>query len=156
MSNRIFTVKDDDQPVYLPGELSRKILLMLDGGSLHQARQVCQGWNEAVLNLVWGQDRAAVERKLKNNWSFAQPLKIEVSIEVSLEHFEFFGPLLTFSGNRALKMVANYQDRQFKIVQLMLSMMKMKKKSVFIHGLGWWPVTSRLSRSLLMNCLMRK
>ena len=57
MANRIFTVIDD-QPVYLPGELSRKILLMLDGGSLHQARQVCQGWNEAVLNLVWGQDRA--------------------------------------------------------------------------------------------------
>ena len=76
MANRIFTVIDE-QAVYLPGELSRKILLMLDGDSLHQARQVCQGWNEAVLNLVWGEDRAAVERKLKNNWRFAAPRKIE-------------------------------------------------------------------------------
>ena len=66
MTSRIFTVIDD-QPVYLPGELSRKILLMLDGDSLHQARQVCQGWNQAVLNLVWGEDRVAVERKLEDN-----------------------------------------------------------------------------------------
>ena len=53
MANRIFTVIEE-QAVYLPGELSRKILLMLDGHSLHQARQVCRGWNETVLNLVWG------------------------------------------------------------------------------------------------------
>ena len=79
MVNRLFTVLED-QPVYLPGELSRKILLMLDGGSLHQARQVCQGWNQAILNLLWGEDRAAVERKLKNNWKFAEPLIVERTV----------------------------------------------------------------------------
>ena len=81
MSNKIFTVIDN-QPVYLSKEVSLKILLMLDGGSLHQARQVCQGWNEAVPNLVWGQDRAAVERKLKSNWRFAQPLRIERTLKL--------------------------------------------------------------------------
>ena len=80
MANRIFTVIDD-QHVYLPGELSTKILLMLDGGSLHQARQVCQGWNEAVINLVWG-NRKAVERKLENNWRFAEPHKVERTLEL--------------------------------------------------------------------------
>ena len=83
----IFTVIDD-QPLYLPGELSRKILLMLDGDSLHQARQVCQGWNQAVLNLVWGEDRVAVERKLEDNWRFAQPLRIERNLQLLEEEAE--------------------------------------------------------------------
>ena len=97
MSNKIFTIVDN-QPVYLPGEVSREILLMLDGDSLHQARQVCRGWNEAVLNLVWGEDRVAVERKLENNWRLAQPVRIERTFK--LEGFE--GALVSFTQNRAV------------------------------------------------------
>ena len=109
MTSRIFTVIDD-QPVYLPGELSRKILLMLDGGSLHQARQVCQGWNQAVLNLVWGEDRVAVERKLEDNWRFAQPLRIERNLQL-LDGFK--GWLVSLSGTRVLMM---FQDDEYEEV----------------------------------------
>ena len=109
MVNRLFTVLED-QPVYLPGELSRKILLMLDGDSLHQARQVCQGWNQAVLNLVWGEDRVAVERKLEDNWRFAQPLRIERNLHL-LDGFK--GWLVSLSGNRALMM---FQDDEYEEV----------------------------------------
>ena len=103
MVNRLFTVLED-QPVYLPGELSRKILLMLDGGSLHQARQVCQGWNQAVLNLVWGEDRAAVERKLENNWRIATPLRIEKTLHLG----GFQGRLLSLTQTRAV--MVNIRD----------------------------------------------
>ena len=108
MVNRIFTVVAE-QPVYLPGELSRKILLMLDGVSLHQARQVCQGWDEAILNLLWGagEDRVAVERKLKNNWSFAAPVKIERTLKI--EGF-YRSQLLSLTGNRAVMMFKYYFD----------------------------------------------
>ena len=104
MVNRLFTVLED-QPVYLPGELSRKILLMLDGDSLHQARQVCQGWNQAILNLLWGEDRAAVERKLKNNWKFAEPLIVERTVLDG-----FWGLLVSLSGNRVVMMRAKNDD----------------------------------------------
>ena len=87
-----------------PG-LSRKILLMLDGGSLHQARQVCQGWNQAILNLLWGEDRAAVERKLKNNWKFAEPLIVERTVLDG-----FWGLLVSLSGNRVVMMRAKNDD----------------------------------------------
>ena len=103
MVDRLFTVLED-QPVYLPGELSRKILLMLDGGSLHQARQVCQGWNQAVLNLVWGEDRAAVERKLENNWRIATPLRIEKTLQLG----GFQGRLLSLTQTRAV--MVNIRD----------------------------------------------
>ena len=103
MVNRLFTVLED-QPVYLPGELSRKILLMLDGDSLHQARQVCQGWNQAVLNLVWGEDRAAVERKLENNWRIATPLRIEKTLQLG----GFQGRLLSLTQTRAV--MVNIRD----------------------------------------------
>ena len=112
MANRIFTVIDE-QPVYLPWEVSKKILLMLDGRSLHQARQVCRGWNEAVLNLLWGEDRVAVERKLENNWRFAQPRKIERSLKLD----GFRGYLLTVSENRAVMMFTSEpvkQDESFE------------------------------------------
>ena len=112
MSHRIFTVTDE-QRVYLPGEVSQKILLLLDGRSLHQARQVCRGWNETVLNLVWGEDRVAVERKLENQWRFAQPRKIERTLKLD----GFNGYLLTFSENRALMMFTSEpmkQDRSFE------------------------------------------
>ena len=117
MANRIHTVIDE-QTVYLPGELSRKILLMLDGDSLHRARQVCQGWNEAVLNLIWGEDRAAVETKLKNNWRFAAPARIETTLK--LEGF-VANKLLSFNGNRAVLMMFKFdpeeEDDPVKIVE---------------------------------------
>ena len=112
MENRIFTVIDE-QRVYLPWEVSQKILLMLDGRSLHQARQVCRGWNETVLNLLWGEDRVAVERKLKNHWRFAQPRKIERTLKLE----GFVGYLLTFSEHRAVMMLTSDEDDQIKIVQ---------------------------------------
>ena len=112
MENRIFTVIDE-QRVYLPWEVSQKILLMLDGRSLHQARQVCRGWNEAVLNLVWGEDRVAVETKLQNHWRFAQPGKIERTLKLE----GFVGYLLTFSEHRAVMMLNSDEDDQIKIVQ---------------------------------------
>ena len=114
MANRIFTVIDD-QHVYLPGELSRKILLMLDGGSLHQARQVCQGWNEAVINLVWG-NRKAVERKLENNWRFAEPHKVERTLELD----GFAVNLVNLTPDRAIAIGRKddeEEENQVKIVE---------------------------------------
>ena len=112
MENRIFTVIDE-QKVYLPWEVSQKILLMLDGRSLHQARQVCQGWNEAIMDLVWGEDRVAVERKLENHWRFSQPRKIERTLKLD----GFRGYLLTYSEHRAVMMFTSEpikQDESFE------------------------------------------
>ena len=113
MAYRIFTVIDD-QAIYLPGELSRKILLMLDGRSLHQARQVCQGWNEAIMNLVWGEDRVAVERKLENHWKFALARVIEKTLKID----GFDGWLLSLTENRAVMMVTrDRRENKVKIVE---------------------------------------
>ena len=123
-ANRIFTVIEE-QPVYLPEELSRKILLMLDGRSLHKARQVCQGWNEAVLNLVWGEDRVAVERKLENNWKLSQPLIIETRI---------FGRLVGLSGNRAV--LLDTKDDECSVLAYNLQTQQISINEVIDDGIG--------------------
>ena len=104
MAKRIFTVVDE-QPVYLPEELSWKILLMLDGRSLHEAKQVCQGWNEAVL---------PVETKLTNHWKFAPPRIIEKTLKID----GYEGWLLSLTENRAVMMVTrDRQEDNVKIVE---------------------------------------
>ena len=68
----------------LPRELSLKIFLMLDGVSLHTARQACQDWNEFIIQQIWGsrQGRNALERKLKNNWNHGIPSETQVKLSM--------------------------------------------------------------------------
>ena len=59
----------------LPRELSQRIFLMLDGVSLHTARQACRDWNEFIIKEIWERrgPRQLLERRLKKNWSEATP-----------------------------------------------------------------------------------
>lgn len=59
----------------LPRELSQRIFLMLDGVSLHTARQTCRDWNEFIIKEIWERivSRQVLERRLKKNWSEASP-----------------------------------------------------------------------------------
>ena len=68
----------------LPRELSLKIFLMLDGVSLHTARQACKDWNEFIIQQIWGsrQGRNALERKLKNNWNHGIPSETQVKLSM--------------------------------------------------------------------------
>ena len=88
---------------------------MLDGRSLHQARQVCQGWNEAIMNLVWGEDRVAVERKLKHKWRFAQPSRIERTLQLDGTR----GALLGFKLKKTAMIFSELEDddEDVKIVE---------------------------------------
>ena len=62
----------------VPNEVFTRILVQLDGASLHTARQVSQEWNafikEQVLGTVGG--RREMERTLQHQWREATPSKI--------------------------------------------------------------------------------
>ena len=66
----------------VPNEIFSKILLMLDGRSLHSARQVCQEWNSAIKGEVLGtvEGRREMERTLQHQWRLGAPGKMEVTI----------------------------------------------------------------------------
>ena len=68
----------------LPKELSQKIFLMLDGSSLHCARQVCKAWDRFVIQQVWNTrvGRKSLQARLKYNWMHEEPKK-------SMELFSF-------------------------------------------------------------------
>ena len=54
--------------INVPNEIFSKILVMLDGRSLHTARQVCRDWNIAVKEQVLGTvgGRREMERTLQH------------------------------------------------------------------------------------------
>ena len=66
----------------IPDEVFAKILQMLDGPSLHTARQVCQDWNSMVKAQVLGtvEGRREMEKTLQLQWREATPAKQEVPI----------------------------------------------------------------------------
>ena len=106
---------------------------MLDGRSLHQARQVCQGWNEAILSLVWGEDRVAVETKLKNNWRFAQPSRIERTLKFDGTR----GALLGFNLKKTVMIFSELEDEDedVKIVEFTTQDGKVLSKQFLVIGI---------------------
>ena len=63
----------------LPKELWQKIFLMVDGVSLHKARQVCKDWNELIVEQIWNTrvGRTSLETRLKHNWKQGEPQESE-------------------------------------------------------------------------------
>ena len=86
----VFTVKktreDTDQvetvEMNVPNEVFNKILFMLDGRSLHTARQVSKEWNSLIQTQVLGtvEGRREMERTLQHQWREATPAKLEFTI----------------------------------------------------------------------------
>ena len=66
-----------DQVILLPDEVSTRILLMLDGSSLHTARQVSKEWNSIIETQVLGtaRGRREMERTLQHQWRGAAPAR---------------------------------------------------------------------------------
>ena len=66
----------------IPGEVFAKILFMLDGPSLHAARQVCQEWNSIIKQEVLDttEGRREMEKTLQLQWREATPAKRDVLI----------------------------------------------------------------------------
>ena len=63
----------------VPNEIFSKIVMKLDGRSLHTARQVCQDWNSAIKGEVLGtvEGRREMERTLQHQWREATPARLE-------------------------------------------------------------------------------
>jgi len=63
--------------------LIQEIFLYLDHDSLHQARQVCQDWNEFIMERIWRSRRGKVEmkKKLWRQWKKYEPHKREFEID---------------------------------------------------------------------------
>ena len=68
-----------DREIVLPNEVSTKILMKLDGRSLHTAQQVSKDWNSLIKAQVLG--TVEVERTLQHQWREATPAKSVVTIE---------------------------------------------------------------------------
>ena len=73
----------------LPKELCQIVFLMLDGVSLHRARQVCKDWNQFIVQQIWNSrvGRTSLETRLKQNWKQGEPKESE--------------EILTFSDSKA-------------------------------------------------------
>ena len=73
-----------DYECYLqvPNEVFTKIMMKLDGGSLHTARQVSKEWNSLIETQVLGtvEGRGQMERTLQLQWREAAPSRSEVTI----------------------------------------------------------------------------
>ena len=69
--------------INVPNEVFMKILTMLDGRSLHTARQVCKEWNSAIKAQVLGtvEGRREMKRTLQHQWREATPTRLEFTIE---------------------------------------------------------------------------
>jgi len=71
--------KEEVEVVELPEEVSLKILLMLDGRSLHCARQVSKAWNVAIEREVLGSvaGRQVLMKTLQQQWKVATPTRTD-------------------------------------------------------------------------------
>ena len=59
-------------PVPIPGEIFMKILQMLEGSSLHRARQVCHYWNNTIMEKILGTVEGR-RRMMRRMWRLASP-----------------------------------------------------------------------------------
>ena len=73
--------KEKEVEINVPNEVFTKILFMLDGGSLHTARQVSSDWNSIIKTQVLGtaRGRREMERTLLHQWRAATPVRTEFS-----------------------------------------------------------------------------
>jgi len=71
----------------LPELIRLEIFLLLDGGSLHNCRQVSSRWNKGILDEVWGTQsgRKKLRQKLKHQWRFSNPRAFETIKGFSFE-----------------------------------------------------------------------
>lgn len=85
----------------VPREIFTKILLMLDGRSLHNARQVNHEWNTVIEEHVLGtvEGRRWMERTLQHQWREATPAKLEFNFGVQQSQSS---QLLTFTDQFAV------------------------------------------------------
>ena len=69
--------------INVPDDIFRKILVKLNGRSLHRARQVSKEWNSFILEQVLGtvEYRREMERTLQQQWRSATPAMLEFTIE---------------------------------------------------------------------------
>jgi len=63
----------------LPELIRIEIFLNLDGESLHACRQVSHRWNTGILEELWEtySGRRKLNKKLKNQWRFSNPIEFE-------------------------------------------------------------------------------
>ena len=68
--------------INVPDDIFRKILVKLNGRSLHRARQVSKEWNSFILEQVLGtvEYRREMERTLQQQWRSATPAMLEFTI----------------------------------------------------------------------------
>ena len=74
---------DREEMVEIPNEVFTMILFMLDGSSLHTARQVCKEWNWVIETQVLGtaRGRREMERTLQFQWREKAPTRSELTID---------------------------------------------------------------------------
>ena len=74
---------ENEVEINVPDEVFIRIMMMLDGRSLHTARQVCREWNSLIEVQVLGTagGRKAMERTLQLQWREATPARSVVNIE---------------------------------------------------------------------------
>ena len=75
----IFVDNINNKNLFLSEEIFTKILFMLDGSSLHNARQVCQEWNSVIKMHVMGtiSGRKKMDRILQYQWMNSTPSKLD-------------------------------------------------------------------------------
>ena len=74
--------EEQKEEIHLPDEVSTKIMMKLDGRSLHTARQVCPEWKTFIESQVLGtvEGRGQMERTLQHQWREATPARSVVTI----------------------------------------------------------------------------
>ena len=72
--------------IHVPNEIFTKILMKLDGRSLHTARQVSKEWNSVIKEQIMGtaEGRREMERTLQHQWRELTPARLEFTIEKAL------------------------------------------------------------------------
>ena len=72
--------------INVPNEILTKILMKLDGRSLHTARQVSKEWNSVIKEQIMGtaEGRREMERTLQHQWRELTPARLEFTIEKAL------------------------------------------------------------------------
>ena len=75
--------KEKKVEMNVPDEVFIKILFLLDGRSLHTARQVCKEWNWVIETQVLGpaRGRREMERTLQFQWREKAPTRSELTID---------------------------------------------------------------------------
>ena len=69
--------------INVPNEIFTKILMKLDGRSLHTARQVSKEWNSVIKEQIMGtaEGRREMERTLQHQWRELTPARLEFTIK---------------------------------------------------------------------------